>query len=185
MPCSRRRCTSRSRVRAEVMPMPDRRRSVIDAFQPGPDCGQCRVAGEVDLQGSHRDVSLGDGVEVGAGTRVLLRPGGTDPVHRTPARVLRAHDRLGTGAIAEPADAKAPETTMSCSKSNRPEIARCTQSVGVPGTKYTPGSASNTRSGTSRVSELLAPLLLRSGATTVTSASVARASRRRRTPSAR
>ncbi len=28
-----------------------------------------------------------------------------------------------------------PETTMSCSKSNSPEIARCTQSVGVPGTK--------------------------------------------------
>ena len=37
-------------------------------------------------------------------------------------------------------------------------------------TKYTPGSASKTRSGTSRVSELLAPLRLRSGATTVTSA---------------
>ena len=68
---------------------------------------------------------------------------------------------------------------MSCSKSNRPEIARCTQSVGVPGTKYTPGSASNTRSGTSRVRELLAPLLLRSGATTVTSASVASACRSR------
>src|SRR5256885_5642335 len=75
MPCSRNRCTSRSRVRAEVMPMPDRRRSVIDAFQPGPDRGQRRVTGEVDLQGSHRDISLGDGVEVGPGTRVLLRPG--------------------------------------------------------------------------------------------------------------
>src|SRR5712672_2509464 len=103
MPCSRRRCTSRSRVRAEVMPMPDRRRSVIDAFQPAPDCGQGRVTGEVDLQRRHRDVSLGDGVEVGTRTRVLLRAGGTDPVHRTPARVLRPHDRLGTVAIAEPA----------------------------------------------------------------------------------
>src|SRR5256886_10784670 len=91
------------------MPMPDRRRSVIDALQQGPDCRQCRVTGEVDLQGSHRDVSLGNGVEVGAGTRVLLRPGGTDPVHRTPARVLRAHDRLGTVAKAEPAGAKAPQ----------------------------------------------------------------------------
>ena len=30
-----------------------------------------------------------------------------------------------------------PETTMSCSSSNRPEMARCTQSVGVPlSTKY-------------------------------------------------
>src|SRR2546425_11911652 len=106
MPCSRKRCTSRSRVRAEVMPMPDRRRSVIDAFQPGPYRGQRRVTGEVDLQGSHRDISLGDGVEVGPGTRVLLRPGRTDPVHRTPAGVLGAHDRLGTVAIAEPAGAE-------------------------------------------------------------------------------
>src|SRR5215470_11467521 len=48
-----------------------------------------------------------------------------------------------------------------------------------------PGSASNTRRGTSSVRELLAPLRLRSGATTVTSASVARASRSRRMPSAR
>ncbi len=64
-------------------------------------------------------------------------------------------------------------------------MARCTQSVGVPGTKWTPGSDSNTRSGTSRVSELLAPLRLRSGATTVTSASVASASRSMRMPAAR
>jgi len=27
-----------------------------------------------------------------------------------------------------------PETTMSCGESNKPEMARCTQSVGVPGT---------------------------------------------------
>src|SRR6202521_6484597 len=110
MPCSRKRCTSRSRVRAEVIPIPDRRRSVIDAFQPGPDCGQCRMTGEVDLQGSHRDISLGNGIEVGTWTRVLLRPGGTNPVHRTPARVLRAHARLGPVAIAEPAGAKPPQT---------------------------------------------------------------------------
>src|SRR5665213_2876611 len=48
-----------------------------------------------------------------------------------------------------------------------------------------PASASKTRKGTSSVSELLAPLRLRSGATTVTSASVRRASRRRRMPSER
>ena len=57
---------------------------------------------------------------------------------------------------------------MSCSSSNRPEIARCTQSVGVPlSTKYLRSPNGSTRSGTSSVSELLAPLRLRSGATTV------------------
>ena len=74
---------------------------------------------------------------------------------------------------------------MSKSKSNRPETARCTQSVGVPVTTCTPGSDWVTRSGTSSVSELLAPLRLRSGATTVTSATVARAARSRAIPSAR
>ena len=66
---------------------------------------------------------------------------------------------------------------MSCSSSNRPEIARCTQSVGVPlSTKYLRSPNGSTRSGTSSVSELLAPLRLRSGATTVISASWASAS---------
>ncbi len=66
---------------------------------------------------------------------------------------------------------------MSNSKSNAPEIARCTQSVGVPATQYTPGSAWCRRSGTSSVRELPAPLRLRSGATTVTSPSVLNAAR--------
>ena len=70
-----------------------------------------------------------------------------------------------------------PDTTMSGSKGNSPETARCTQSVGVPCTKYTSGSAWLTRSGNSSVRELLAPLRLRSGATTVRSPRPLRPSR--------
>ena len=62
-----------------------------------------------------------------------------------------------------------PDTTMSGSNGNSPETARCTQSVGVPSMKYTSASAWPTRSGNSSVSELLAPLRFRSGATTVRS----------------
>ena len=75
---------------------------------------------------------------------------------------------------------------MSCSSSNRPEIARCTQSVGVPlRTKYLRSPNGSTRSGMSSVSELLAPLRLRSGATTVICANCASASLSAVSPSAR
>jgi hypothetical protein len=49
-------------------------------------------------------------------------------------------------------------------------IAICTQSVGVPSTKKNPFGARRARSGVASVNELLAPLRLRSGATTVMSA---------------
>src|SRR5215472_18671220 len=83
MPCSRSRWTRRSRVRAEVMPMPVSRRSVIDAFQPAADGGQCAVAREIDLERRHRYEALGDRVEVRAGPCVLLGPRWPDPEHRT------------------------------------------------------------------------------------------------------
>src|SRR5579872_1268306 len=109
MPCSRRRCTSRSRVRAEVMPMPAIRRSAIEAFQPAPDCGQRAVAREVDVQRRHRDVAACHCVEVGAGTGVLLRARRTNPVDRTAARILGAHHRSRAVAKAEAARAKAAQ----------------------------------------------------------------------------
>ena len=75
---------------------------------------------------------------------------------------------------------------MSNSCSNRPVIARCTQSVGVPLMTYQVSSSTRcTRSGTSSVSEWLAPLQLRSGATTVSGATPVIASFRKRRPSAR
>ncbi len=76
--------------------------------------------------------------------------------------------------------------SKSLSPSNSPETARWTQSVGVPlTTRNLRSSKGSTRSGMSSVSELLAPLRLRSGATTVMSASGASASPRARRPSAR
>src|SRR5579883_2821936 len=106
MPCSRSRCTSRSRVRAEVMPMPESLMSGMNTFQPALQIGQRGVACQIDLQGRHGDETLSDGLEVGAGTGILLRSHRPDPIHRSASRILRAHDRLGTVAIAEASAAK-------------------------------------------------------------------------------
>src|SRR5579883_2395184 len=108
MPCSRRRWTSRSRVRAEVIPMPENRRSGMDAFQPLLYGGERRMACQIDLQGSHGNPTLGDGFEIGSRSGILLRPGGPHPVHRPPARIVGGHDGLGAMAIAEARAAKAP-----------------------------------------------------------------------------
>ena len=75
MPWSRRRCTSRSRVRAEVMPMPAKRGSVghgCTPVEPFATLVERRMAGEVRLQRRHRDEPLRDRVEVGARARLLL-----------------------------------------------------------------------------------------------------------------
>src|SRR3990167_1905216 len=63
-----------------------------------------------------------------------------------------------------------PDTTISGNSFNNPVTPRCTQSVGVPLTLKNPVAVVTTRKGLSKVNELLAPLRLRSGATTVTSA---------------
>ncbi|EKD72994.1 MAG: hypothetical protein ACD_45C00486G0006 [uncultured bacterium] len=63
-----------------------------------------------------------------------------------------------------------PDTTISGVSFKSPVTAKCTQSVGVPLTLINPFSAVVMRKGLSSVSELLAPLRLRSGATTVISA---------------
>jgi hypothetical protein len=63
-----------------------------------------------------------------------------------------------------------PANTMSGSSCNNPVIAKCTQSVGVPSILMKPLSVWLTRKGLSKVSELLAPLRFRSGATTVSRA---------------
>src|SRR5580692_685585 len=106
MPCSRRRCTRRSRVRALVMPMPDSRVSAIERSKPGRQLRQRGMPREVDLQRRHGYEPLGDGVEVGARAGVLLGPGRADPVDRAPARVLGPHDPLGAVAVAQAAGTK-------------------------------------------------------------------------------
>ena len=61
-----------------------------------------------------------------------------------------------------------PDTIRSGRWSSNPVNAMCTQSLGVPLMKMTPSDVGLTVSGRDRVSELLAPLLFCSGATTVT-----------------
>src|SRR5579872_6466788 len=94
IPCSRNRCTSRSRVRAEVMPMPLRRRSTIDAFQPLRHELERAVPGEIDLQRRHRDEPLRYGVEVRPRPGILLRSSGSDPVDLAAPRIARGYDAL-------------------------------------------------------------------------------------------
>src|SRR5882757_3810016 len=107
MPCSRRRCTSRSRVRAEVMPIPANRTSAIDAFQPALHGRQCGVSGQVDLQRRHGNIALCDGVEVRPWTGVLLRSSWADPVYGAASRILRPDDGFGSVAVTESGRAKA------------------------------------------------------------------------------
>src|SRR5579872_7241155 len=110
MPCSRSLCTSRSRVRAEVMPIPLRRRSTIDAVQPVRDQVERGVARHIDLQRRHRDEALRDGVEVGSGPGVLLRTCWTNPVHLSTARIAGGHDPLRAMTKAQTCAAKASQT---------------------------------------------------------------------------
>src|SRR5271167_1543991 len=97
MPCSCRRCTSRSRVRADVMPIPLKREPSTAALlelEPALDFGERGMPGQVDLQRRDRRETRGDRVKVGARTGVLTGARRADPKHILTARVLRAHDRL-------------------------------------------------------------------------------------------
>src|SRR5271156_5630186 len=81
IPWSLKRCTSRSRVRADVIPIPAKRTSAIDTFQPTLHNRQRGVSGQIDLQRGHRDVVLCNGGEVGSGAGIVLGAGGADPVY--------------------------------------------------------------------------------------------------------
>src|SRR5882672_2669356 len=102
MPPSFSRCTSRSRVRAEVMPMPLTRGSTIDAPQPFIETFERRMTRQIDLQRCHRYEPVPYGVEIRARTGFLLRSGGTHPIDRSAAWILGAHDRLGAMPESEP-----------------------------------------------------------------------------------
>src|SRR5687767_7072996 len=107
MPCSCRRWISRSRVRAEVMPMPAKR-MLIARVRSRPEPGAQRIQGiaigQVHGERRHRDIAVGYGVEVRAGACILAGAGGTDPVDRTAARIFGANHVLGAVAIAEARD---------------------------------------------------------------------------------
>src|SRR5690606_40172807 len=95
-------CTSRSRVRAEVMPMPEKRTSATwPPVEPLSHAAERRMARQVDLQRRDRHEALADGVEIGTRPRFLPRAGRTDPEHRPAPRVARAADRLGAMPVTE------------------------------------------------------------------------------------
>src|SRR5450631_165980 len=103
MPWSCSRCTNRSRVRAEVMPIPLRRGPSIKLlkFQPTLQLGQRRMTRQVDLQRRDGCITLRDRMKVGAGPCVLARAGGSDPIDISATRVLRTHYPLRSMTIAE------------------------------------------------------------------------------------
>src|SRR5580698_714286 len=109
MPWSRSRWTSRSRVRADVIPMPLRRRSTIEAFQPVRHHVERVVAREVDLQRCHGNEALRHRVEVRTRSGILLWTGGADPVDLSAARIARGHDALGAMSESEPCAAESPQ----------------------------------------------------------------------------
>ena len=73
------------------------------------DLVERRVRREVHLDRRHRHVARRDGVEIGAGPRVLARAGGPDPLDRPIVRIERFDGGLGLVPKAEPRRAKALE----------------------------------------------------------------------------
>src|SRR5512145_3332043 len=120
MPCSRRRATSRSRVRAEVMPIPltllwsFTPASVVRSFRapgkPLADLAERGMARQVDLQRRDRDVAAGHRVEIGAlaGVGALARR--ADPVDRSAARIAGPHHRRRTVPVPQARGADAAQT---------------------------------------------------------------------------
>src|SRR5690606_9928696 len=113
MPSLCRRSISRSRARCEVMPRPRTsgrlcakrliagdpslqallRTSCQRAFHgqradPAANLVQRLVAGQVDMDWRDRDITIANGVEIGAGTVILDLAGRTYPVHRTTTWIL-------------------------------------------------------------------------------------------------
>src|SRR3984957_12151316 len=106
IPWSCRRCTRRSRVRAEVMPMPLSRGPSMKLLKLEPflQLGQRRVTGQIHLQGSDRGKPFGHGMKIRARPCVLAIAGITHPVHIAPPRILCPHDGLAAMAAAEAGD---------------------------------------------------------------------------------
>src|SRR5580692_5524198 len=114
IPCSCRRCTGRSRVRAEVMPMPLSRGPSMKLLKLEPflQLGQRCMTGQIDLQGSDGGKPFRHGMEVRARSRVLAIAGIADPVHIAPPRIFCPHDGLAAMAAAEAGHLEAAELAV-------------------------------------------------------------------------
>src|ERR1017187_8786181 len=114
MPCSCSRCTSRSRVRADVMPMPLRRGPSVKLLklESALEFGKSRVARQIDLQWRDGRETPGNGVKIRARTRVLTGTRGSHPVHVAAARVLGGHNRFAAMPAAEARDLDPAQFTV-------------------------------------------------------------------------
>src|ERR1700688_1567831 len=114
MPCSCKRCTRGSRVRAEVMPIPLRRGPSMKLLKLEPllQFGQSGMTGQIDLQGSDGCETLGDRMKIRTGSGILAGPGVAHPVDIAAARIFRLHDRLAAVAAAEPRHLDAPQLAV-------------------------------------------------------------------------
>src|SRR5258708_882703 len=111
MPCSCSRCTNRSRVRAEVMPMPLRRGPSIKLLnlEPAPKIVERRMARQVDLQGCNRSVPLGHRMKVRARSGILPRAGIAHPIYLPSPRIFRSDNGLGAVPVPQPGHLDAPQ----------------------------------------------------------------------------
>ena len=105
MPCSRRRATSRSRVRADVMPMPLCR--VVIHRHSGRPLSQSPISSRAACRVRSTCSGVTETYPFATASKSVPSPasapspGRADPVHRAPARVGRAHDGLGAVTVAE------------------------------------------------------------------------------------
>src|SRR5271168_4978813 len=103
IPCSCKRCTRRSRVRADVMPIPLSRGPSMKLLnlEPFLQLRYRRMARQVDLQRSDGGESLRDGMKIRARSGILAGTGVAHPVDAAAPRVLGLHDRLAAVTAAE------------------------------------------------------------------------------------
>src|SRR3984957_13545458 len=114
MPCSCKRCTKRSRVRAEVMPIPLRRGPSMKLLKLEPllQFGQSGMSRQIDLQGSDGRKAFRHGMKIRAWSGVLAGAGVAHPVDIAAPRIFRLHDRLAAVAAAKPRHLDAPQLTI-------------------------------------------------------------------------
>src|SRR5580700_7891503 len=103
IPCSCRRCTRRSRVRADVMPIPLRRGPSMKLLklEPFRKFRQRRMTRQIDLQRGNGRKPFGHGMEIRAGSCVLTGPGIAHPVYVAASGILGLDDRLAAMPAAE------------------------------------------------------------------------------------
>src|SRR5690606_17648191 len=120
IPCSRSRISMRSRVRWEVMPMPDfmililllsfcGRFCLCSQAEPVLQGIQLLVLGEVDLQRRQRHLLVLYGIKIRARAGILCAACRAHPVNSFTARRGRLDDRLGLVTLAQPGDSHAAQ----------------------------------------------------------------------------